>query len=475
LPLAVKLLGVLTIAVAAAWLIACAVWQARSPVLELAQAELAGPLPPLPSGFLLGAATSAHQLDGGAGLSDWCRFEQEPGRIARGERSGIAAGHRDRVVEDVGLLAALGANAYRLSVEWARVEPEDGRVDEAEWDRLLAEVRLLRARGITPMVTLLHFTLPGWLAARGGLLAPDFVERFGRFAGEAARRLAGEVSLFATVNEPNVQVFYGYVEGTWPPGLRSPPDAGRAFAALLRAHAAAAHAIRAGMPEARVGPVVNLIEFEPASRWSALDWIASRAAANAFDWAFLDALRTGRIALPLPGARLEELAAPELEGTVDWIGVNYYTRNLMRFSLRAPGLVARGPGPGPVSDLGWEIRPAGLLAVLRDTWARYGRPLYVTENGIADATDRHRPAFLRAHLHAVARALAEGVPVLGYFHWSLLDNFEWADGFSPRFGLHAVDYATLARTPRGSAATFRALAAEARCATRSTAGGATSP
>ncbi len=456
-----KLFVLLSLVVAAAWLVACAIWRARHPVLELAQSDLEGPLPPFPPGFLLGVATSAHLVDGSGGLSDWCRFEAEPGHIERGERSGIATGHRDRVAGDVELLAALGANAYRFSLEWARLEPADGRVDEAEWSRVLAEVRLLRARGVTPMVTLLHFTLPGWLAARGGLLAPDFAERFGRFAAEAARRLGTEVSLYATINEPNVQVFFGYVEGKWPPGVRSPREAGRAFAALLRGHAAAAHAVRAAAPHARVGPVVNLIELEPSSRWSVLDWIASRTAANAFDWAFLDALRSGRIALPLPGAGLGQIPAPELVGTADWIGVNYYTRNRVRFSPLAPGLVARGPGPGALSDLGWEIRPAGLLSVLRETWARYHLPLHVTENGVADAADAHRPAFLRMHLHAVARALAEGIPVRGYFHWSLLDNFEWADGFAPRFGLYAVDYATLARTPRGSAAAFRALAAEA--------------
>ena len=455
--LAIAVLAV--VALAAASLAVSGALGALHPVAKLDRSP-AAPLAGFPRGFLMGASTSAHQLDGSAGLSDWSRFEEEPGRIAQGERSGTATGHRDRVEEDVGLLSALGANAYRFSVEWARLEPAEGRVDEAEWRRVQDEVALLRRRGITPMATLLHFTLPSWVADRGGLLAPDFSDRFGRFAGEAARRLGAEVELFCTVNEPNVQVFNGYLDGIWPPGLRSPARARLAFEALLRGHAAAVRAVRAGAPGAKVGPAVNLIEFQPARRGSALDWLAARLAAAAFDWSFLEAMRTGRIRIPLPGGGLRAAAAPELVGTADFLGVNYYTRSLVRFSLRAPGLVARGPGPGPTSDLGWEIYPAGLLVLLRETHERYRLPVYVTENGLADAEDSRRPDFLRAHLQAIAQALREGVPVRGYFHWSLVDNFEWADGFSPRFGLHAVDYRTLAREARPSAAVFRSLAGE---------------
>jgi len=445
-----------------AWAAACLLLSRRRPSLELPEEALTGPLPRLPDGFLLGAATAAHQLDGGDGLSDWSRFEEEPGRIARGERSGTATGHRERVAQDLRLLVELGANAYRLSLEWARLEPEEGRIDEAEWERARAEVALLRASGITPMVTLLHFTLPAWLAARGGLIAPDFAERFGVFAGEAARRLGREVALWGTINEPNVQIVSGYVEGRWPPGKRSPRQAGRAFAAALRGHAAAAHAVRAVVPLARVGPVLALVEFEPASRWSLLDWAAAGLAAAAFDWAFLDSIRTGRIRFPFPEAGLAREYAPELLGTADWIGVNYYTRQRLRFSLRTRTRVAQVPGPGAKSDLGWEIHPPSFLTMLREAWRRYRVPIFVTENGIADAADVHRPAYLRTHMQIVARALAEGIPVGGYFHWSLIDNFEWAEGFAPRFGLYAVDYATLERKPRGSVAVFREIASEIR-------------
>jgi beta-glucosidase len=410
----------------------------------------------LPAGFLWGTATAAYQVEGGAEGEDWWSFEEEPGRIAHGERSGRAADHWNRVAEDVELMRRLGANAYRFSILWSRVEPAPGRWDEAAWAHYADEVRRLRAAGVEPMVTLHHFTLPRWL--EDGVLSPEFPAAFGRLAGEAARRLGGEVTLWCTINEPNVLMFKGFIEGSWPPAVKDPARAAAAFANLLRAHARAATAVRAARPCAKLGAAMHLRVFEPARRGSLLDWIAARASADAFDWAFYDAVATGRIRLAVPGfPRLDE-PLPELAGSADWFGLNYYTRDRVRFSPSAPGRVAQAPGPGPRSDLGWEIYPEGLLQLLRGAHARYGLPIYVTENGVADAHGALRPGFVRAHVHAVAEAVRAGVPVAGYFHWSLTDNFEWADGFAPRFGLYRVDYATCERTPAGGAEEFRALA-----------------
>jgi beta-glucosidase len=274
---------------------------------------------------------------------------------------------------------------------------------------------------------------------------------------EAARR-RGDGTRWCTINEPNVQMFQGWVEGVWPPGLRDNRLAARAFSNLLHAHAAAAAALRARLPRAQRGVAINLIDLEPRWRWSPFDRLAAAAAAHAFNWAFGDAIHTGRVRLRVPSFPWVDTPLPSLRGSVDFVGVNYYTRLLVHFSLRAPGLVSRRPGPGPRNDLDWEIFPEGLERVLAAAWARYHLPIYVTENGIADADGARRPEFLRAHLAAVARAIGAGVPVRGYFHWSLLDNFEWAEGFAPRFGLYRVDYATLARMPTPAVAAFRALA-----------------
>jgi beta-glucosidase len=412
----------------------------------------------LPAGFLLGTATSAHQVEGGNDRSDWARFEAEPGRIARGERSGRAADHYHRVPEDVALMRVLGANAYRFSIEWSRLEPTEGTWDEGAWAHYVAELHQLREADITPMVTLLHFTLPGWLAERGGLTADHFPARFERFAAEAARRLGPEVDLWCTLNEPNVQMAAGYLDGVWPPGRRDPREAERALLGLLRGHAAAAAALRAGDAGAAVGIALNLVLLEPSAPWSLPDLLAARLASQAYNWTVYDAVASGQVRLWVPGLFDLDVPVAGLAGSADFVGVNYYTRNLIRFAPGAAGRVERQPGPGARSDLEWEIHPDGLLRLLRAAWHRYRLPLYVTENGIADAAGTRRPGFVDAHLHAVAQALREGIPVRGYFHWSLIDNFEWAEGFAPRFGLYRVDYATFERTPAPGAERFRAWA-----------------
>jgi beta-glucosidase len=424
-------------------------WSESEPALgETPESPFAGVAP---DGFLWGVSTSAHQIEGGNQWSDWARFERDR------EASGEASGHWDRVAEDVGLIEALGANAYRFSIEWSRLEPVEGEWSEEAWEHYADEVRQLRAAGIEPMVTLLHFTLPAWLADRGGLTAEDFPQRFGRFAAEAAHRLGDEVTLWCTLNEPNVQMIQGYVEGIWPPGVRDTAQASQAFAGLVRAHAAAAAAVRANDTESSIGMAVNLIVFDPWSQWSLLDWIASRQADSGFNWAFHNSVREGRILFELAGFPPLDEPLEGLAGSTDWLGVNYYRRNMVRFDLGAPGLVELRPGPGELSDSGVEIYPEGLLRLLRRAWKRYGKPIYITENGVSDAADRLRAGYLRGHATAVARALDEGIPVRGYFHWSLLDNFEWTEGFGPRFGLYRVDYETLGRHSTRGGEEFRRL------------------
>jgi beta-glucosidase len=317
--------------------------------------------------------------------------------------------------------------------------------------------------------------MPGWLADRGGLTADDFAPRFEAFAGEGARRLGPEVRFWCTVNEPNVQMYQGYVAGIWPPGKKDTAAASRAFAGLVRGHAAAARAIRAARKDARIGAAVNLIVFDPLRRWWLPDWIAAREADRGFNWAFYDSIERGAITLNIAGfPRLDE-PLPGLQGSADYVGVNYYRRNLVRFSPRAPGLVELLQGPGPLSDSGLEIYPEGLLRLLRRVWEKYRRPVIITENGIADAKDALRSAYLRAHALAVGRAIQEGIPVEGYLHWSLMDNFEWADGFEPRFGLYHVDYETQRRTAGAGAAEFRRIAAMLGATTTNAAGKKATP
>ncbi|MEK6612926.1 MAG: family 1 glycosylhydrolase [Gemmatimonadota bacterium] len=438
--------------------LACAWFQLSHPQPVLGAASRTAFAPAWPQGFLWGTATAAHQVEGGNAHNDWARFERQPGKIAHGDTSGAAAGHWDKVAEDIALMRALGANSYRFSIEWSRLEPAEGVWDEAAWQHYVDEVAQLKAAGVEPVVTLLHFTFPAWLADRGGATAPDFPERFGRFAVEAARRLGPQVRWWCTVNEPQVQMYQGYVAGIWPPGVKDNALAVKAFEGLLRAHGRAALALRQGDADAQIGVASNMIVFEPSNRWNLLEHIVAGMVSNGFNWSFNESIDKGQLLFRMPGFPALDQPAPELKGTIDWVGINYYRRNLVTFAPGAPGMVEIHPGPGTLSDAGIEIYPEGLLALLRESRKRYPLPIMITENGVADSAGVHRPMFVRQHAYAVKKAIEEGIDVRGFFHWSLMDNFEWTEGFGARFGLYRMDRATQARTPAAGWEEFRRLA-----------------
>jgi beta-glucosidase len=265
------------------------------------------------------------------------------------------------------------------------------------------------------------------------------------------------VTFWCTINEPQVQMYQGYVAGIWPPGLKDNAAAVKALEGMLRAHAAAAAALRQGDPDAQVGLASNMIVFEPQHRWNLLEQIVADLVATGFNWSFYDSIRDGRMQLNLPGFPLLDTPLPELKGTIDWVGINYYRRNLVSFKLGAPGMVEIHPGPGALTDAGIEIYPEGLLALLREGRRRYHLPMMVTENGLADSTGTKRAMFIRQHAFAAQQAISEGVDVRGFFHWSLMDNFEWAEGYGSRFGLYRLDRATQVRTPTPGVEEFRRL------------------
>jgi beta-glucosidase len=396
-----------------------------------------------PESFLFGCATSAHQVEGGNHNNDWWAWEQRPGKIHDGSRAGGACGWWDgRAEEDLTLAAEYGQNAHRLSVEWSRLEPERGRFDGAAFDRyahLLAHMRRLK---MSSMVTLHHFTLPRW-TDENGFVDPGLAAAFGAFAGECARRLGSLVDRWVTLNEPMVLGFMGYLGRAWPPGCGSPVALARATRTMRRAHLAAFEAVHRVQAGAQVGIVLNMPGFAPARPGDPRDRAAAGLQELLFNQAFLAALG----------------------GRYDFLGLNYYGRYDVRFSLRAAGQgfgehVQRPTVATPNNDWG-QIDPAGLKQRLI-ALAHLGRPLYVTENGVFDNDDAIRPAFLQDHLRAVHAALAAGADVRGYFHWSLVDNFEWAEGWSTHFGLFAVDRRTQVRTPRPSARVYAEICRAAR-------------
>lgn len=419
-----------------------------------------------PLSFLFGTATAATQIEGGCTTSDWYAFSREPGHVRNGDTPLVACDSWNRWRDDFALQRSLGLGAYRMSLEWARIEPRAGEIDHGALDRYREMLGALRDSNIEPMVTLHHFTLPLWLAREGGVLSAVFPERFARFARLAAGALGDLCRLWITINEPNVLATQGYLFGLWPPGQRSLPAAIRAYYGLLEAHVAAYRAVKELRgDDARVGLAHHVRAATPARSGSIADRLAVEAITRLFNETFASAVCDGTMFGPFDALfRSRSGFRPvDARGTQDFFGMNYYTRDVVHFSL-AHGrelFIARTVPPGAErSDLGWEVYPAGLGELLR-VWARRsGLPVIVTENGIADASDAKRARFLVLHLAEVARAIADGVAVTGYFYWSLLDNFEWAEGYEPRFGLVEVDYKTQSRHVRQSAHTYSQIARE---------------
>jgi len=402
-----------------------------------------------PAGFLWGTATSAHQVEGANRANDWSQWEQESGRILEGHQAGAACdwwGGRWR--EDFDRAAADGHNAHRLSIEWSRVEPSPGVWDQTALDQYREMLTGALARGLTPMVTLHHFTNPIWVMDAGGWRNPRIVEWFERYVLRVVEFLGDLVSLWVTINEPNFYLFAGYVDGSFPPGEKSLRATHYVAAHLLRAHAAAYHVIHSAAPDARVGMAHHYRSFKPARQGSFLDARAAKLRSRLFNGVFPKALCSGNLSI------LTRQSIPEAAGTQDFFGLNYYTRELSRWDLLHPSSLLR---QGEFEE-GAEVSPTGFIANQPKgfwealVWAHsYRLPIYITENGLEDEDDILRPTYLAEHVHQAWRAANMCWKVRGYFHWSLVDNFEWERGWTQRFGLYALDRETQMRKARSSA------------------------
>ena len=415
----------------------------------------------LPDGFLLGCATAAHQVEGGID-NDWSRWADEhPEAIAGGGDATIAIDHYHRYREDLAQLAAMHQNAHRFSIEWARVEPEPGRFDTGAIAHYADVVRTCKDLGMEPVVTLQHFTLPVWLAEAGGFTAPEAPVRFARYVAACVEAFGDVVTWWVTVNEPAVVATLGYLEGLWPPGERSLRRATPALRGLLRMHAAGAQAIRTVSArhgrQAQVSIAHNEHRLVPRTPNSRVQAMVAALPDYLFNRWFLRSCRAGRMLAPVGHGEV----VPGLAGSLTYLGLNQYSNEAVSFDIRLPGMLfARHEAvPGfPLSSTGWSIDPSALRVALTDLWNEFGLPIMVTENGVADVHDELRPAYLRDHLNAVADALDGGVDVRGYLYWTAWDNFEWAAGYTQRFGLFAVDRETLERTAKPSALLFADIA-----------------
>ena len=376
-----------------------------------------------PAGFEWGSATAAHQIEGANWNNDWWQWEHTPGSGCA-EPSGDACDSWNRWPADIALARELGLTSYRFSIEWSRIEPEGGEWSAAAIDHYLTLGRALLDAGIQPVVTFHHFSSPRWFAARGGWLADDAPEIFGRFCARAASDLAPILRRACTINEPNIVAVMGYLLGMFPPGHTDLDEFHEVSAVFCRAHRAAVDAIRAAAPGVPVGLTLSMTEHQ--------------------------AVDGGEAMLEQTQRMMEDVFLDATEGD-DFLGVQCYSR--MRVGPQGP----LGPEAGTiVLPLGYEYWPQALAATIRRAWSYTGGklPILVTENGIGTDDDGLRTRFVDTALGGVLDCIDDGIDVRGYTYWSLLDNFEWTFGYGPRFGLVAVDRTTFARTPKPSAARY---------------------
>jgi beta-glucosidase/6-phospho-beta-glucosidase/beta-galactosidase len=456
-------------------------------------ADAGPPLPSVvtfPAGFMWGAATAAFQVEKGDSNTDWAAWANTSGKIKNGDNPDVggddALAHID---DDIALMTSEGHNAYRFSLEWSRLYPTEAafladQPDPAAVTAYDTLIQKLVAAHVTPLVTLNHFALPNWLdditqsSQPQGWERPTTSDEFVTFCTRMGTRWGKNVDWWITVNEPINLVLGGYVQGSFPPGIVL--DFDRAFAvarAEARAHARCYDALHAADTvdadgdgkAAMVSYAAHMRTFHPyypddpndqaaaeRVRYIANDWFLNAVVKGNWDNDFTDV--DGKYTGPN-----DVVADPTLKGRLDYIGVNYYSDTIISASyglvlpvINASIIQAGLPTPRPKTDFDWDIYPAGFGTVL-DEAAGYGLPLVVTENGVADQKDVMRGRFIAEHLLELGAANLRGDNVLGYFHWSLLDNFEWANGFCPKFGLHSVDPSTAARTPRASASLYSSI------------------
>jgi beta-glucosidase len=412
-----------------------------------------------PKGFLWGTATAAHQVEGQNENNNWYDWENQSGHIHNNEKAGLACDWwNSRWEEDLTNAAQAGQNAHRFSIEWSRIQPAANTWDEKAMEKYRLMIQGMRKLGLEPMLTLHHFTEPLWIYHNGGWENPKTVDHFTSFVRYAVDALKDLVTIWVTINEPAVFTVGGYLGGGFPPGKN---DLGKAYTVLsnlVKAHAAAYHAIHQLQPDAKVGVAKQYRAMAPSRPWFPPDRWITNFSSTSFNDAFMGPIRDGIFKFSF-----KKESIPQAIGTQDFVGINYYSQDQVRFKPLAFDAVFQErhflPG-AQLSETGFIANvPDGMHTALK--WAHhFNLPIYITENGVEDAQDTMRPAYLLEHLRKVWDAANSNWQVKGYFHWSQMDNFEWERGWSQRFGLWCVDPASQQRERRPSAALYEAICKE---------------
>ncbi len=401
-----------------------------------------------PKGFLWGTATASHQVEGNNTNNNWHAWEEAGHTV---HKSGLAAdwwGGRWR--EDFDRAAETGQNAHRFSLEWSRIQPTPDTWDEEAIEKYRSMLRGLKERNMTALVSLHHFTDPLWVTERGGWENADIVPLFEKYVRKVVDALKEYNTLWCTINEPNVYALSGYVVGAFPPGKKEIKLSMRVLGNMVRGHAAAYCAIHELQPESRVGYALHYRPMVPRLSWSPLDKLMRNIRYSGVNMGFPSAISTGVMRSPVGSQNI-----PEAKGTQDYLGLNYYSVDTVWFDLFKPGEMFSNSGypkNADMSDTNFIANiPEGIFTSIKWAERTYpGTPIIITENGVEDSDDHMRPRYIAQHLHQVWRAVNFNWQVKGYFHWSLVDNFEWERGWTQRFGLWGLDIDTQKRIRRPS-------------------------
>lgn len=412
-----------------------------------------------PEGFTFGVATAAYQVEGHI-ENDWSEWERA-GKLKDPDcRCGRGVDHWTRFDEDVALAKDVGCDAFRISLEWARIEPARGQFDERIIDEYRQRLKRMKAAGVRPVVTLHHFTHPQWFHRETPWHDPQSVEVFRRYAKVCAQILKGLDAMVITFNEPMVLLLGGYIQGVIPPGIADGRKAMAALGNLARSHVAAREEVLKESPRSQIGTSQNVLVFRPDRWWHPIDRALTRLASENYNHAFLRAITEGDLRIFMPGLATTKQKIDGGRDAVDFIGLNYYTRAHLRFTPKPPFLdfVYRDVHQRGLTHIGWEDYPEGFSQMILEAKQEYGKPIWITENGIDDRSGDRRPKFLYDHWSQLLHAVKQGADVRGYLYWSLMDNFEWLEGWGPRFGLYQVDFETLDRKPTPACHYFRRVA-----------------
>ena len=414
-----------------------------------------------PNSFAWGTATAAHQVEGSNTNNNWYDWEYQLDennnpRIHNGDKSSIAADHWNRYPDDIILMKELGVNHYRFSIEWSKIEPENGNfnIEAIQHYRDLCDS--LIKNNITPVITLHHFTHPIWFENLGAFEKRENVSHFIEYSEYAFNNLKDLVPIWCTINEPSVFVSQGYFNGIFPPGKKDPVLAATVLENLLYCHTKTYKHLKGldGGDQIQIGLVKNIFQFEPLRRWHLLDWVFSNVLNNVFTNSTLDYFKKGYSIFSLPGMVKKEMKNTHAPGAMDFIGLNYYSRMHVRgqASLAEPFLFKKR-AQDIQTDMDYALYPEGFYKALH-TISTLKKPIYVTENGVADRGNNIREIFIKRYLYALNKAIQDGLDIRGYFYWTLMDNFEWAEGYKMKFGLYEVDFKTQNRSLRESSNLF---------------------